>query len=382
MPVADVIVIGAGPAGAASAIELARRGHAVLLLERDSFPRDKTCGSGLSPTAIALAERLGVGRELRARAEPISRVKIVTPGGRSMVLASDAAAVVLLRREFDALLVERALALGAELRDRTQAKALLQRAGRVIGVRLADGSEVRAPYVVCADGAQSIFSNDPRPKRSIVTLMGWWENAEFLPGQLELIFDRELAPLYGWLFPETRARVNIGICMDGQESDGGKARRNVRRAFEAFVAAHFAERLRGATQLGALKGHPIVHATHVDHCTLPGALFAGESGRISNYATGEGISQAMQSGIFAAEALHAVLCSQLSEAEAFRRYLWRQRRRFGLERVIASGIRAFTRSELFEQLARFHARPWVERSLVGLFGSALAGSSVRATSTS
>lgn len=375
---AEVIVVGAGPAGASAAIELARRGRSVLLLERDKVPRDKTCGSGLSPTAISLADRLGVGEEVRRRGARIRSVKVVTPAGRSMVLESQASAIVLLRKEFDGLLVERARALGAEFRDATRVTTLLEQGGRVVGVRVEDGTELRARYVICSDGAHSAFSLDERPKHTIHTLMGWWEDVKFEPGQIEMIFARELMPLYGWLFPESDSRVNIGICLDGRAADGTKTTRNVRRVFEQFLATYYGDRLRHATQIGTFKGHPIVHAGMIAHCTRPGAIYAGESGRIPNYATGEGISQAMQSGIFAAEALAQILSGERTEDQAFARFLLKQRARFGVERVMAAGVRGFVGSGLIEHAARAFGHPVVQRSMVGLFGSALAGSGVRA----
>jgi menaquinone-9 beta-reductase len=373
---ADVIVVGAGPAGGSAAIELARRGVSTLLLERDRVPRDKVCGSGLSPTALTLADRLGVGAEVRRRGEPITRLKLTTPEGRTMTLASQMSAVVLLRREFDGLLMERAQALGAEFRDATRVTKLLEERGRVVGVRLEDGSELRARYVVVSDGAHSVFSLDTRPKETIHTLMGWWEGVEHERDQIEMIFAPELAPLYGWLFPETERRVNIGICLDGREADGSKTTRSVRRVFEAFLEKYYADRLRTATQLGKLKGHPIVHTSFVTACTRPGAIYAGESGRIPNYATGEGIAQAMQSGIYAAEALADVLVGQATEEVALRRFLFKQRARFGAERLVAAGVRKFVSSGLIERAAQAYANPWIQRSMVGLLGSALAGSSV------
>src|SRR6185437_15627887 len=104
----DVIIVGAGPAGSSAAVALGQRGlKNVLLLDRTTFPRDKTCGSGLGPNALVLADELGIGDELRKHAMPIQSMKVVTPGGQSMVLSSNAAAVILLRREFDNLLLER-----------------------------------------------------------------------------------------------------------------------------------------------------------------------------------------------------------------------------------------------------------------------------------
>jgi menaquinone-9 beta-reductase len=376
----DVIVVGAGPAGAAAAIELAKGGASVLVLDRSRFPRDKTCGSGLSPTAVALADRLGIGGELRNRAYRIDRVKIVTPRGRSIVLASNAAAVVLLRRELDDLLIRRACSLGATFLDGVRATALLRDGARVSGVRTAGAGDLRGRYVVCADGAHSVFSIDRRPKQTIGTLMGWWEDVDHSPGQLEMMFDPELVPLYGWLFPETDRRVNIGICMEGQDATGRKPLRNVRQLFARFLDRHFTERLLRARPVGGLRGHPIVFTPWVDHCAAPGALYIGEAARVSNYATGEGISQAMQSGVFAAESLTDVLRGRRSEEQAFARYVWRSRTRFGSERLVAASLRAAVRAGVLDCIAAAHENPYVRRAVVHVLGSALAGSSVRSPS--
>jgi geranylgeranyl reductase family protein len=374
----DVIVVGAGPGGATAALRLAGNGvRDVLLLDGATFPRDKTCGSGLSPTALALGEELGIGDELRSRANPIESVKIVSPGGRSFVIASNAAAVVLLRREFDDLLVRKAQAKGARLEGGVRVRELLREAGRVVGVRTADGRELRARYVLCADGAHSIFSDDPRPKRSISTLMGWWDGADFTPGQIEMIFDRNVSPLYGWLFPESERRVNIGICIDGQDGDGRKTRRNVRDVFRGFLADHYGARLAQATQVGAFKGHPIVYTTWIGHCVTPGALHLGEAARVTHNATGEGISQAMQSGIFAADTVADVLAGRVSEEEAWKSYVWKHRKRFTLGFIAGHAVRAVVRSGVLDAVALAYDHPLVRRSVVRTLGSALAGTSVK-----
>ncbi len=373
----DVIIVGAGPGGATAALRLAGAGATdVLLLDGATFPRDKTCGSGLSPTALALAEELGIGDELRSRATPIESVKIVAPGGRSFVLASNAAAVVLLRREFDDLLVRQALAKGARLEGGVRIRGLVHEGGRVVGVRTADGRELRARFVLCADGAHPIFSTDPRPKRSISTLMGWWDGADFTPGQIEMIFDRNVAPLYGWLFPESDQRINIGICIDGQDARGGKTRRNVRDVFRGFLDDHFARRLERARQVGSFKGHPIVYTTWVGHCAAPGALYLGEAARVTHNATGEGISQAMQSGIFAADAALSVLAGRASEDEAWRAYVWKHRKRFTLGFLAGYAVRAVVSSGLLDKIAEVYDNPSIRRGVVRTLGSALAGTSV------
>jgi geranylgeranyl reductase family protein len=373
----DVLVVGAGPAGSSAAVALAQRGvRSVLLLDRATFPREKTCGSGLSPNAIALAHALGIGDELRRQAVPIRSVKIVTPGGRTMVLTSNAEAVVLLRKTFDNLLLERARTLGVTFEGGVRVTELVREGGRVVGVRTADGREIRARFVLCSDGAHSVFSIDPRPKRSISTLMGWWDDADFEQGQIEMLFDRNVAPLYGWLFPEGGSRVNIGICIEGPR-EGAKVERNVRDVFARFLEDHYAARLRHATPVGKLKGHPIVYTTWVAHNTAPGALYVGEAARMTHNATGEGISQAMQSGVYAAEALSDVISGRMTEEASWRAYAWAHRRRFTAGFLAGHALRAVVRSPVLDGIAALYNQPAIRRSVVRVLGSALAGSSIR-----
>jgi geranylgeranyl reductase family protein len=372
----SVVIVGAGPGGAAAAVALAQRGvKGVVLLDKDTFPRDKTCGSGLSPNGIAILEELGVGAEVRRLGYPIRGARIVTPGNREMVLAGDAAAIILLRKHFDNLLVERAKALGVEFVPGFHAKELVSERGRVVGVRSRDGRERLAEYVLCADGAHSIFATDPRPKRTISTLMWWWEDFDHEPHILDMIFDRNVAPLYGWMFPESAERVNIGICMEGEDEHGGKTSRNVRDVFQQFLDDHYADRLRSARQVGRLKGHPISYTTWIDHTHAPGVVYLGEAARITHNATGEGIYQAMQSGVYAAEALASVLHGDARFEAAMRAYTWQCRRRFTLSFLVGHAVRGVVQTPVLDLAARLYNNPEVRGAVTRVLTSALAGSS-------
>jgi flavin-dependent dehydrogenase len=122
-------------------------------------------------------------------------------------------------------------------------------------------------------------------------------------------------PYYGWLFPETATRVNIGITYEDDQKQ-----KNARRIFQAFLDKHYRERLEGATQLGKWKGHPIVYTYRTGKLHSPGRVVVGEAGRMTHPATGEGISQGMRSGMYAAEAIAEILSGRSIEREALARY--------------------------------------------------------------
>src|SRR6185436_15703399 len=111
----SVAIIGAGPAGTAAAIHLGQLGvKDVVLVDRYDFPRDKTCGSGISPKGIETLKTLGVWEQVSAEAYGISGLRLVLPGGREVFASGgkEAAAIICCRRRFDHLLLERARALG------------------------------------------------------------------------------------------------------------------------------------------------------------------------------------------------------------------------------------------------------------------------------
>ena len=371
------VIIGAGPGGGAAAIRLLQRGvRDVVLIDKDRFPREKTCGSALSPNGVQLINELGIGAEVARLGYGIHSLRLVTPGKREMHLHTDQAAIVLLRKHFDNLLVEQARKLGADFRSGFKAIELIREGERVVGVRSKD-QEIRADYVLCADGAHSIFSWDPRPKRTISTLMGWWEGFAFEPGTMEMIFDKNLSPLYGWMFPENDERVNIGICMDGEEQGAHglqKTSRNVRAVFDQFLQEHFGKRLEHARQIGKFKGHPISYTTWIRECTGDGVVYLGEGARITHNATGEGIYQAMQSGAFAAEAVADIVAGRATEKQAWRRYTWRNRQRFTFGFVMGHVLRGALKTPVMDAIAIAYNSPSVRKVATWAVASALAGS--------
>lgn len=369
----NVAIVGAGPAGSAAAIALAQRGvRGVLLLDRARFPRDKTCGSGISPLGLRVLAELQLEDAVRRRGRLIHTLILTTPGHRVVRVSGGDAAAILLRKDFDQLMVDRACALGVQFRDGSAVTGLIEEHGRIAGVKIGE-EEIRSRYVLCADGAHSSFSIDRRPRRTLATIMGWWENVQYDDGTLEMIFDRQLCPLYGWMFPETATRVNIGIVVDGARAGAGHDLGNLRHVFAKFLQRHFAGRLGSARQIGAWHGHPISYSAWTTAAARPGALYVGESARLTNAATGEGIYQAMRCGVLAAEAVARVVNDGLDEDRAWRDYTRRCRRTFMPGFLMGHAFRGAVRMGLLDLAAAAYARPRLRRMVNRAIGSALTG---------
>lgn len=222
---ADVVVVGAGPAGSAAAAWAARAGRDVLVIDSANFPRDKSCGDGLTPRAVAELERLGLGEWLDARIRHRglrmsgfgSAVEVDWPGPS---FPSTGSAVT--RVELDDRIRKVAEDSGARMRLGVKAVGVHHdSAGRVASVVLADGSAVGCRWLVVADGARSPLGRVLGRRWHQETVYGIAARGylatprseePWLTSHLELRSpDGAVLPGYGWIFPLGNGEVNIGV---------------------------------------------------------------------------------------------------------------------------------------------------------------------------
>lgn len=364
---ANVVIVGAGPAGTACAAHLGQLGvRDVVLLDRHDFPRHKTCGSGISPKGIDVLRELGVWNEVEPESYRIVGMRLVTPGGQDTWQSAGSAleAVVCQRRTLDHILLKKALTRGVRFVPHFNAAELLVDDGRVIGVRGADGTRVRARTTIVAGGTHCRLDGVERDRRLYQAIMGWWEGVPFKPGHLEMIFDRMLGVGYGWLFPESDERVNIGIVYEDETADGravergGKAggakKENARELFTRFLDKYYAERVAKGRPVGGWKGHPVAWSYKIEKLTGPGRLTIGEAALLTHPATAEGIYQGMRSGMIAAEAIAEHRRGVRTEPEAWAAYERRVRRAFSASFAVGGKV--------FRQMVRGRGLDWMVRA--------------------
>ncbi|MBV9318670.1 MAG: NAD(P)/FAD-dependent oxidoreductase [Mycobacterium sp.] len=222
---ADVVVVGAGPAGSAAAAWAARAGRDVLVIDSASFPRDKSCGDGLTPRAVAELERLGLGDWLDARIRHRGlrmsgfggEVEVDWPGPSFPSTGSAVARV-----ELDDRIRKVAEDSGARMLLGVKVVgAHHDSAGRVVSVLLAEGTEVACRELIVADGARSSLGRKLGRRWHQETVYGVAARGylksprgdePWLTSHLELLSpDGAVLPGYGWIFPLGNGEVNIGV---------------------------------------------------------------------------------------------------------------------------------------------------------------------------
>lgn len=330
---ADVIVVGAGPAGATAARHLARTGVRVLILERFALPRQKPCGGGISTRVLSrfpwLPEPL---RHIPSN--PVSNLYLEGPSGDVFRMTSKGPAVILIRRiDFDYMLVSLAQAAGAEvLAPAAVAGATQDRDG--VTLRTRDGREFRAPMVIAADGVNGVVArrlgmNDGwRPEDLALDMMeetpvAAMRTAE--PDTLSVFYGYGGAHGYAYIFPK-REHVNVGIgyVLPYFKAQVDLTPYDLQRQFVADLKRR--GMMEGESQRATFTPHHIPIGGPLRTTAKGRVLLAGDAGGFVNGFSAEGIYYAMVSGDLAAEAIvRATQRGVVTPAAARRAYVraWR-----------------------------------------------------------
>jgi len=379
----DVIVVGAGPAGAAAAILLAEHGVAVTLLDRARFPRPKICGEYLSPEAPRVLDRLGVLKAVDGRAVPLAGMRITAPDGTELVGTYRALgrfrpyrehAMALPRETLDAILVERARALPIDVREGTRVVDVLLDGDRVTGVEAVDGAgraqALRAPLVIAADGRASVIAQrlglrrEHRLRRmALVTYVAGLEGCR---DRGEIFVD---PPDYAILNPVAPDRANLSLVVPLGDAAPWSARLETFFTARARHLPHLARRLAGARLVAPVRAMgPLAY--EVAPPRAGGVLLVGDAAGFFDPFTGEGVFAALRGAELAAETAVRALGAGDCSCAALAGYARARRRAFaGKERVTRALQLVVARRPLANLAAHALARrPALLDLLLGVIG--------------
>jgi geranylgeranyl reductase family protein len=310
------VVVGAGPAGIGAALEAQRLGKRPLVVDKATFPRDKTCGDGLTTGALRLLDAFGLDVRSLPSYEPVHETVLVTPQGDDLRLPLPRGdhvglhAAVVRRVELDAALVDLARDRGIELLEGVDVTGARSEGARA-EVALGDGSTIAASWVVAADGHWSPVRRMLREQagEGVEPALGTWHAfRQYFSGvddrRLWVVFDADLLPGYAWVFPVAGggANVGFGLLRGGPAPTDGKS---LARIWEGLADRPGVRRALGphAQPEGRRQAWPIPADYSRERLVYGRFLFAGDAANVVDPMTGEGIAQALETGALAARAI-------------------------------------------------------------------------------
>ena len=339
----DIAIIGGGPAGTTAALALRRAlpSASIVILDAATFPRDKACGDAIGPAAVRVYRELGIESELFSGSQRVSVGRVMGPRNIEFTASFPKSSkqisygYIQPRIDFDDALLKVAADRGITILQGCRVSdAHLEEDCWEISYESASSSatqaistnRLRASFLIGADGASSQI----RKFLQLPTLRGRSRAlairayAKILPsgrqlqsGELLVVFEPSLAPIYGWIFPLADGRINIGVGY--LEIDKGKGDRNLSRQLQVFVD-FLKTRNFNISDITGIEGHPLPLGNNRETFTGTRAILIGDAAGMINPLSGEGISYiARASEILALElgvvGIENIRANNLADAE-------------------------------------------------------------------
>lgn len=315
---ADVIVVGAGPAGSTAAYFLAKAGVSVLLVDKSRFPRDKACGDSIAPGAVEVLERMGLldwveqGGYTRQQGMFLSSPNLTSvrifPTGHTRLPA-----YLVPRLELDDRLARQAVAAGACLLEETFVQRLTRIGADEVCLSARQSGqtlELACRLVIAADGPHLSFTRSLGMVSSppdAVAVRQYYQGVQGEPGLLELHWEKSVLPAYGFIFHMGNGRANVGTGMFAK--DFARLKPNLHELLQRFVNNNpYAQKaLKNAHPLGRAAGMPFRDDAEKVNPVADNVMLVGEAAGVGHPMSGEGIGPAMRSAVMAADAAISAL---------------------------------------------------------------------------
>lgn len=362
----DVVIVGAGPAGSGLAYFLAQQGREVLLIDKAEFPRDKTCGDGLTPRALGVLRTMGVLPQVEAAGHRLNGIHFYARHGQKVASPIPAwkdlprYLLVVPRLKLDDVLRQHAVAAGVEFRPHVEATGVLREGDAITGVSVQSptGPQIlHARQTVLAVGA-SVGLLERAGLLPVTPHFGRAARAYFhdmtgLADAIEFHLDSIPLPGYGWVFPISSTAANVGVgyfAPPGQKPKHSSPKQALGVLLDQPAVAR---RLAQARAVGPTRGYPLRFDFPTAQVAFPGLLLVGEAAGLVNPLTGEGIDYALESAEVAAAALDEALRAGASPAQLAEAYTRAMRSRFLRAFVSITRVRdVYFKPWLFDKVAR------------------------------
>jgi geranylgeranyl reductase family protein len=339
------LIVGAGPGGCAAGIELACAGIDVCVVDHGSFPRDKTCGDAVASEAMAIADRLGTGAELRRGPHALVRAsRALFEDGGQISREHREPGYILPRRHLDHVLRTTLESAGARVLERIHVRRLARQGDRIAGAEGPD-FDWHAKAVIAADGPGSVGWTAlgrayPRGRGLALAATVYLRGVTYPDGEdvSDHYFEDDLPFGYGWIFPAVDGISNVGVY---QRADVYRARGiTLHEVLERFMDRH-RDRLGSAERCGRVRSSSLPLGGRSFPAGGPGLLLVGDAGGFVDPLTGEGIWQAMCTGSIAGRVVgRAIAAGEPLDDRLVARYAHECARKLGRARAARAWIPA------------------------------------------
>jgi geranylgeranyl reductase family protein len=356
----DVVIVGAGPAGATAACHLAARHHRVLLLDRKKFPREKICGDGLLPDALRCLDAIGIGKKIRDTGRQFSTCTLSSPSQNKVEIPGGY--LTIKRSLLDISVVQRAVELSTVFALGEVKRLAVEPDGRVSFTIQGCRQPIRSRIGIVATGADVRLMhkmNWPAMKRPSAVALRCYVRSSLILDRLVISFvihDRLTVPGYGWIFPMRDHEYNVGYGILNVNRVR-KRKINLKKKFKNFIDAFplARELMQQSTRTTALRGAALRCGFEGAYPFVNGPIVAvGETIGTTLPFIGEGIGKAMESGQLAAEAISKALVSDdLSKLSLYGQQI---------ESKFKTRYRGYRIAE------KWLARPWLNDFILNRFG--------------
>lgn len=311
----DIIIVGGGPAGSSAALYAKKAGLKAIILDKNTFPRDKICGDALSGKSVKYMRELGVLNEVpKLKGATINRITFASPSHKSFDINLSGTkkenikeGYVVPRETFDNFLFQKAQDI-TEIRQGFNFSDVIYQDGKIAGIKGTQNKqkhEIFAPIILGCDGAKSTLVRKmgfytENEENTAIAIRCYYEGVKGLSDQIELHFVDEVLPGYFWLFPAGDNIANVGIGLSKKQAKKDE-RKLAEILDEVTQSKYFKDRFSKSKRLENPKGWSLPLGRVKRPSFGNGFMLLGDAAGLIDPFTGEGIGNAMASAKFAIE---------------------------------------------------------------------------------